>query len=317
MAITSWPFENADTTEVQYSRLFRLFQDPGVVEGLAVSANSSGMRVFLSAGAVQARGFYLQSTAQEERPVAPAGSSLRTDLAVARISPTANTATLAILAGPGGTALPTITQTEDDAYDVVLAVISVRGGTATIAPGDVVDVRTYVSTHVRRWTSTAQRPAATAVPAGTIGFNIGRGVFEVSNGSIWSDLIKTLSVADVTGLVTALAGKAPTSHTHTAAATISGVFDPARIPRRDYHHRDSGTRTLAGGASDQYTITMPNGRFTSPPVAQANADGQGPATGVLNVNIGTAATDSVTVTVRNNGSGSHTFRLHVSVSQVG
>ena len=90
MAITSWPFENADTTEGQFSQLFRELQDTGVVgsfgdASLRVTGDSTGMQVKAAAGSAFVRGFFLQSTAVETIQIQPASAQPRVDRVVARL----------------------------------------------------------------------------------------------------------------------------------------------------------------------------------------------------------------------------------------
>jgi hypothetical protein len=69
MAELSWPFENQDTTETEYSRLFTRIQNNGVAgssttNDLKVFADSTGMQVKVPAGLAIVRGHMYQNTSQ-------------------------------------------------------------------------------------------------------------------------------------------------------------------------------------------------------------------------------------------------------------
>jgi hypothetical protein len=147
MAQTSWPFENIDTSETQYSLLFRNVGQ-GVVpsRGLELEpyADSSGMSVKVKSGDGLVRGHYYASTVEEVLTISTADASLgRIDRVVLRLDPTANTIVLAVLAGvPDASPSPVaLTQTDGDIYEFPIALVLVDAGHTTITAGDVTDQR--------------------------------------------------------------------------------------------------------------------------------------------------------------------------------
>lgn len=252
MAITAYPFENQDTTESQFSAWARELQDIGVVgsfgeASLRVTADSTGMQVKVSAGAAIVRGFYLSSTAVETKTIDAATSQPRIDVVVARLDPAADTITLEVVKGTASATptAPALTQTDTGIYEMPLAQVTVPASAATIATGNVAEVRPYIGHRVGVWTTTT-RPAAPRV--GRLGLNRTTSVWEFWTGTAWEALAPVVTwasingrpatfapsahdhaLADVTGLVAALAGKSATTHTHTWGS-ITGrpsVFPPS------------------------------------------------------------------------------------------
>lgn len=203
MAIVAYPFENTDTTETQYARLFQELQDPGVVgsfgtASLAVSANSSAMAVTVNLGILFARGFILESTTGITRPIAAADTQPRIDTVVGRFDPANNTADIVVLKGaPAATpSAPALTQTETGVYEVALADVSVASGAVTIAAANVTDRRPWVGHRVGVW-STQTRPLQPRL--GRLGLNTTRGVFEHYNGASWVDLAPIVTWSSIDG----------------------------------------------------------------------------------------------------------------------
>jgi len=117
MAVTAYPFENLDTTESQYSALFRELQDPGVIgqmgdASLRVFGDSTGMNVKVPIGGCFASGFVLDNSTQATVTILPGEASGRVDRVVARFDPAANGATLVALKGGGGATPPPLTPTQ-------------------------------------------------------------------------------------------------------------------------------------------------------------------------------------------------------------
>jgi hypothetical protein len=223
MAQTSWPFENIDTSETQYSQLFRNLGE-GPVEGhgfeLEPYADSTGMNVKVKSGQALVRGHYYDSTGTETIIIPAADSTNpRIDRIVLRLDPTANSILLHRLAGTpnASPSAPALTQTDGAIYDLPLAQVYVAANETIIAPGDVTDERTIFSP----WT-----------------------------GSV------TVAIADVTGLQSeldsidsALDTKAPLTpsvNAKTGAYTLTAA--------------DKGEFITCSGT---FTITIPNATFAA------------------------------------------------------
>jgi hypothetical protein len=147
MAQTSWPFENIDTSETQFS-LWASNIGQGVINDkgfeLEPFADSSGMNVKVKSGQALVRGHYYDSTAQETLTIATADlSNPRIDRVVLRLDPTANSIILAVITGTPASSpsAPALTQTVGAVYELPIAQVLVAAATASIAPGAVTDQR--------------------------------------------------------------------------------------------------------------------------------------------------------------------------------
>jgi hypothetical protein len=148
MAQTSWPFENIDTSETQYSLLFRNLGE-GVISGkeqeLEPFGDGTGMNVKVRAGQALVRGHYYYNTGIETLSIAAADpTNPRIDSLVLRLDPTANSILLVVLTGTPGVSpsAPSLTQTDSGIYEQLLANISVAANATVISAGNVADERT-------------------------------------------------------------------------------------------------------------------------------------------------------------------------------
>lgn len=192
MAQTSWPFENIDTTETQFSQWARNINE-GIKQGnggeLEVTAAGTGMTVDVAAGQMLIRGHYYSSTASESLAITAAdATNPRIDSVVVELDPTANTVLLKVLAGtPAGSPVaPTLTQTDAGIYQIRLANIQVDAATLAIESGDVTDLRTYMFAGIGKWT-TATRPE-NPVQYQTTGYNTTINAHEFWNGTAWENI---------------------------------------------------------------------------------------------------------------------------------
>jgi hypothetical protein len=198
MAQTSWPFENQNTTEVQYSTLFDRLQNSGVAGDPSASdlqpfGDSSGMVVKVPAGFAIVRGHAYLSTATENLTVTTSAANPRIDIVALELNPTANTIILKMVDGTPATSPvpPTLTQTTDAIYQMALAQVLVPGSATTISAGNVTSVRQFLGTQWGRWTS-ATRPVSPRV--GLAGLNTTTGQPEFWTGTAWASFLADGSV---------------------------------------------------------------------------------------------------------------------------
>lgn len=198
MAQTSWPFENQNTTEIQYSDLFRRLQASGVAADpsstdLKPFGDSSGMVVKVPAGFAIVRGHAYFSNATENLTVSASAANPRIDLVVLELNPTANTTILKMVNGTAAASpvAPTPTQTTDAIFQLPLAQVLVAASATTIAAGNLTDIRTFTGNQWGRWTSST-RPAAPSY--GQAGVNSTSGQPEFWNGTAWVSFLADSSV---------------------------------------------------------------------------------------------------------------------------
>lgn len=262
MAQSSWPFENIDTSETQFSQWARNIGEgvkTGALNELEVFADSTGMQVKVKSGQALVRGHYYQSTAQETLTVTAADlTNPRIDTVVLELDPSANSIVLKVIAGsPAVVPAPQpLVQTDAGVYQVKLAEVLIDAAATTIAAGKVTDSRGYIETIT-----------------GTIAGSQITG--EITVATIDGDRIinnidtATIGQANVTNLVTDLAAKAPLTpsvNAKTGAYTLvvddrgefitaDGTFDitiPASVfsagDRVDFVNIGTGVITFAAGA---------------------------------------------------------------------
>lgn len=152
MAQSSWPFENIDTSETQFSQWARNIGEgvkTGALNELEVFADSTGMQVKVKSGQALVRGHYYQSTAEEVLTVTAADlTNPRIDTVVLELDPSANSITLEVIAGsPAPSPAPEpLVQTDAGIYQIKLAEVLIDAAATTIAAGKVTDGRTYIET---------------------------------------------------------------------------------------------------------------------------------------------------------------------------
>jgi hypothetical protein len=147
MAQTSFPFENIDTSETEYSYLMRNLGQ-GIIEGrlneLEPSANGSGMTVEVATGEALVRGHYYRSNATETVTLSDSNpTNPRIDSVVLRLDPGANSIILAVLTGtPDAAPVATsLTQSDTGIYEILIATINVEVSSVVVASEDVTDGR--------------------------------------------------------------------------------------------------------------------------------------------------------------------------------
>ena len=262
MAQSSWPFENIDTSETQFSQWARNIGEgvkTGALNELEVFADSTGMQVKVRSGQAMVRGHYYQSTAQETLTVTAADlTNPRMDTVIIELDPSANSIVLKVIAGsPAAVPSPEpLVQTDAGVYQFKLAEVLIDASATTIAAGKVTDSRTYLE-------------AITGTIAGS------QITGEITVATIDGDRIinnidtATIGQSNVTNLVTDLAAKAPLTpsvNAKTGAYTLvvddrgefitaDGTFDitiPASVfsagDRVDFVNIGTGVITFAAGA---------------------------------------------------------------------
>ena len=238
MAQTSFPFENADTNEGQYSQLFRRLQVTGVsgapsTTDLKVTGDSSGMSVKVAAGYAIVRGHMYKSDAQVTLTIGASTSNPRIDLAVLTLDPTANTIVLAIVAGTAATSpvAPSLTQSDEGVWQFPLAQVLVPASATTIAAGNVTDVRAFIGTQFGRWTTATRPTNLTNAPLiiGTAGFNTTSATPEYWDGTAWQPFIPpiTASMISPTEQANIVSGKIRAGGTSGGSATTVFIQNPS------------------------------------------------------------------------------------------
>jgi len=178
MAQSSFPFEGIDTTETQFSQMFRHLQDGvnGTYGGteLEVSAGT-GLAVDVAVGQAMVRGHFYVSTAIESLALATADATdPRLDRIVLKLDPIANSIILAVKTGTPAAvpSAPALVQTDAGIWEEALATVLVPA-TAGV-PSTITDERSVMGLRVGFWT-TATRPA-TELPH--VGYNLDEETFE-------------------------------------------------------------------------------------------------------------------------------------------
>jgi hypothetical protein len=203
MAQSSFPFEDIDTTETQYSQLFRTLNNGvnGTPDGgeLEVDAADAGLAVDIAAGQAMVRGHFYISTAVETRSLAVADSTDdRIDLVVLRLDPIANTIVLAVKTGVPDPApvAPSLVQTDGGIFEQPLANVLVPAEAGV--PSTITDRREFMGTKLGTWT-TDGRPT----PAGRVlfGFNTTLEAVEFYNPitEVWGPVAPEINSLDDIG----------------------------------------------------------------------------------------------------------------------
>lgn len=267
MAQNSWPFENADTTEDQYSLLFGRYGKPGTMfmgvasqpnqtgaGSLTVYGDSSGMQVKVRSGFAVVRGFAYQNTTNGQTVALDTGSaSPRIDLIVLTLDPSSNSIVLAVVKGTPAASptAPSLTQNDTSGiYQMEIGRVLVPALATTIAAGDVTDTRPCLPAGAGVWTA-SQRPAGVQ---GQFGWNVTTNSLEVYTGSAWQEV---------------------QPNNIDAARITSGTLDAARIPTIGINNVSSlpysaGTFPVPDGSGTWASLPLPeivrSGKVNNPTV---------------------------------------------------
>ena len=258
MAQNSWPFENVDTTEDQYSLLFGRYGKPGSLfmgvasqpnqtgaGSLTVYGDSSGMQVKVRSGFAVVRGFAYQNTTNGQTVAIDTGSaSPRIDLIVLTLDPSANTIVLAVVKGTPAASptAPSLTQNDTTGiYQMEIGRVLVPALATSVAAGDVTDTRPCLPVGAGVWTTT-QRPAGVQ---GQMGWNVTNNQLEVYTGSAWQEVkpssidasiitTGTISNSRISALPLANVSSLPYIAGTFLAPNGSGGWDSGRVPEPLY-----------------------------------------------------------------------------------
>ena len=155
MAQSSFPFEGIDTTETQYSQLFRTFQDSvnGTYGGTELTVSvGTGLAVDVALGQAMVRGHFYVSTATESLSLTTAdATNPRLDLVVLRLDPVANSIVLAVKDGTpaGSPTAPALVQTDAGTYEIALASVLVPATSGV--PTTITDKRQFMGSRISLW----------------------------------------------------------------------------------------------------------------------------------------------------------------------
>jgi hypothetical protein len=200
MAQSSFPFENIDTTETQYSQLFRTLNNGvnGTPTGgeLEVDAAGAGLAVDIAAGQAMVRGHFYISTDTETRALATADATNdRIDTVVLRLDPVANTILLAVKTGTPDAApvAPALVQTDGGVFEQPLADVLVPANAGI--PGTITDRREFMGTKLGTWTTAGRPDPGTRV---LFGFNTTNERIEFYNpiSEAWEE-VTPASIGDI------------------------------------------------------------------------------------------------------------------------
>lgn len=212
MAQSSFPFENLDTTETQFSKWANALGGSGVISGTDVTAGS-GMSINVAAGSAIVRGFYWESDATVNLAVTAAHSTYqRKDYVVLDADQSANSVTLAVVAGTadsGGGTLPTLTQTATR-WQFPIGVVTIPAAAISLSSGNVASNRQYLGMRVFPYATTADRPSVASGEI-VVGINTTTKRFEVNVAGTWYETTPEVTWSAITGKPSTFT---PSSHTH-------------------------------------------------------------------------------------------------------
>lgn len=305
MATSSFPFDGQDTTEDQYSHLFREFQHDGVIANisasdLAVTASGNGLTANVAAGRAILRGYVFESTAVEQVTIPTPVSGTVIHRVILRCDPTLNSIVIAVLQGTSATVPPALTQTDNGIFEIALATVTVTASTVTLTASQITDERRFTGSVVGVWKNASSRPLTPRT--GRLGYNVADNKWEFWNGTAWVDL-----TTSTPGLVAMHAGPtAPAGYVLCDGSEYTTAQYPAL-------YAVIGTRFGSSGAG-KFKVPDLRSRFPqgSPDAASLGQTG-GSATKTLTV----PNLPAHTHTGRTNTDGSHTHGAWTSPTDGG
>ena len=201
MAEQSFPFENIDTTESQFSEWATNFQETGVQGSptgteLGITVTGSDLNLTIAAGQAFIRGHYYINTDSLVLPVTSAGTNTRIDIVVVELDPEANTIVTKIVSGEAVSAdpvAPTLTQSATGIYQLPIATLTIPNSTVAITAGMLVDTRTFMGNRIGIWTTDTRPANPTAYQ--TLGYNTTIERHESWNGTAWVGFFDPITTA--------------------------------------------------------------------------------------------------------------------------
>jgi hypothetical protein len=252
MAEQSFPFENIDTTESQFSEWATNFQETGVQGSptgteLGITVTGSDMNLTIAAGQAFIRGHYYINTSDLVLAVPSAGVNTRIDILVVELDPEANTIVTKIVSGEAVSAdpvAPTLTQSATGIYQLPISTLTIPTSTVAITAGMLVDTRTFMGQRVGIWT-TATRPSA-PLDNQTFGYNSTEGYHEYWTGSTWASFVASstgafYSITEAGTYTVDLPAGFYDAETVGGKATVQGVLVDGQMGIREFA---SGITTL-------------------------------------------------------------------------
>ena len=267
MAQSSWPFENIDTSETQFSQWARNIGEgvkTGSLNELEVFADSTGMQVKVRSGQAMVRGHYYQNTAEVILTVTAADlSNPRIDTVLIELDPSANTIVLKVVAGtPATSPTPTaLVQSDSGVYQFKLAEVLVATGAITIIAGAVTDGRTYLGAF------TGTVPGSAITGQITVATMDGDRLFNnIDTATISSANVTSLNVAAISDLT---ASATELNYTAGVTSAIQTQLD-AKSPLTPAVNAKTANYTLVVGDNGEFitcdgtfTLTIPSATFAA------------------------------------------------------
>jgi hypothetical protein len=267
MAQSSWPYENLDTSETQFSQWARNIGEGvtlGSLNELEVFADSTGMQVKAKSGQAMVRGHYYQNTAVEVLTLTAADpSNPRIDTVVIELDPSANSILLKVIAGaPAGSPTPTaLVQTDAGVYQFKLAEVAVASGAITITAGNITDFRTYLGA----FTGTVPGSSITGqITTATIDGD--RLLNNIDTATISSANVTSLNVAAISDLTATAAELNFTSGVTSGIQSqleTKSLLTPAVNAKTAAYTLTVGDRGEFITCSGTFTLTIPSATFSA------------------------------------------------------
>lgn len=254
MAQSSWPFENIDTSETQFSQWARNIGEgvkTGALNELEVFADSTGMQVKIRSGQALVRGHYYQNTSEVTLTLDAASSSNpRIDTVVLELDPSANTIKLVVVTGVAevGPSAEPVVQTDAGIYQIKLADISVSAGATTIPANNVTDTRFYIEDFSGTVPGSAITGAITnaTIPSDSVtGLTANRALISDGSGNVSESAVTSTELSRLDGVTsdvqTQLNGKANLNGANFTGRVTADDATEARFSVRNIYITDNDT----------------------------------------------------------------------------